>query len=232
MNAEFVPAHFEKALDTARHIATFGRFEFLADRVAMRILDPAKVVYLELTLLPETYKVNKEFNFGVHLGMFYKLVKSLNNDDPVEIECDETIMKINQGSRYHTLVAQDIPWEVPTFSKQEGPVVELSTKLLQRYIRALANIAPAVELNYVPTSDTLFLESVNSMYRTLLAMETGATPNECEEYRKQFMIAFLEKAVNPGLASTVSVYFGDTLRLSYSSKSVLVDVYVSGYTEG
>lgn len=231
MNAEFVPGHFEKALDMARHIATFGRFEFMADAITLRILDPAKVVYFNLALRPETYKIDKECAFGVHLGMFYKLMRSLNNDESVEVECDGDVMKINQGSRYHTLLAQDIPMEVPTMNAEVVPTVMLSTKLLQKYIRALANIAPAVELNYVPTSDTLFLESVNSMYRTLLAMETGTTPNEGEEYRKQFMLAFLEKAVNPSLSSYVYMHFGNTLRLQYDLQTLVVDVHVSAYTD-
>lgn len=232
VTAEFVPLHLEKALDVARHVATFARIEFTADLVKMRVLDPAKVVYLELSFLPETYKCDQEFGFGVHLHMLYKLVRSLHNDQSLEIEADESIMKINQCQHYHTLVNQDVPFDVPEVKGAEGQQVQLPTKLFQKYVRALGNIAPAVEVNYVPASDTLFLESVNSMYRTLFSIDTGVSPNEGQEYRKQFMIKFLEVALNPGLADTVTVSFGHSLGIRYEQPSLTLEAVVAAYTEG
>ena len=82
--AEFIPRHLEKALDLARHVATFGCLEFTVDgMIRLRVMDPAKVVYLDMQLIPEIYKVDQEFRFGVNLGMFYRLLKSLDNERSV-----------------------------------------------------------------------------------------------------------------------------------------------------
>lgn len=232
MFAEFAPKHLEKAVDLARHIATFAQLEFTACHVRMRITDPAKVVYMDLILLPATYKCDKETRFGINLQMFYKLLKSLDNDDVVEIEADESVMKINQGSRYHTLISQDIPFPTPDIIDYTGPRVRLPTKLFQRYIRAIGNIAPAFELNYVPKSDTLFLESVNSMYRTLFSIDTGVTPNDgAGEYRRNFMVKFVEMALNPSLGDNIDLTMGESLMISYEVEQMSVIVVVSGYTE-
>lgn len=230
--AEFVPKHLEKALDLARHIATFGQIEFGASYLRLRITDPSKVVHLDMILTPETYKCDGEFSFGVNLQMLYKLFKSLHNDDSVEIECDGSAMKINQCQHYHTLINQDVPFGKPEIMDFTGPKVELPTKLFQRYIRALGNIAPAVEINYVPSADTLFLESVNSMYRTLFSLDTGVTPNEgSEEYRKTFMIKFLEMAINPSLTDKIGITFGDSLMIGYETDRISLIVTVAGYTD-
>lgn len=231
--AEFVPAHLEKAVDMARHIATFGHLEFSAAHIRMRIVDPGKVVHFDMILTPDTYKCDGEFVFGVNLQMFYKLLKSLRNDESLEIEADESIMKINQISHYHTLVRQGIPIPTPEIIDFTGPKVTIPTKLLQKYIRALGNIAPAVNVNYVPTADTVFLESVNSMYRTLFSIDTGITPNVGEEeYQKQFMVKFLEMGINPSLADSVHLTFGDSLMINYENEKLSVLVVIAGYTEG
>lgn len=230
--AEFIPRHLEKALDLARHVATFGRIEFSADGIKLRIIDPAKVIYVDLALHPDTYKCDEEFGFGIHLGMLYKLFKSLDNNESIEILADESVMKIDQSFRHHTLVAQEMPFGVPEIVSVTGPSVQVQTKLLQKYIRALANIAPAVSVNYVPHADTLFLESVNSMYRTLFSIKTE-TPNEgAEEYNRQFTLKFVEAAVNPSLSDTVSIVFGDLLCLRYEQSGLSMDVMVAPYTEG
>ena len=105
--AEFTPRHLEKALDLARHVATFGCFEFTVEgMIRLRVTDPAKVVHLDLQLIPDIYKIDQEFRFGVHLNMFYRMLKSLDNERTVEIEADESYMKINQSEHHHTLVAQ------------------------------------------------------------------------------------------------------------------------------
>lgn len=232
---EFTPRHLEKALDVARGIATFGSIEFTADGILrMRVMDPAKVIYMDFYLAPETYKCDEEFSFGVHLGMFYKLIRSLNNDHSVEIEVDENIMKINQLEHYHQLVSQEIPMKVPVLVYTPGPSVKVSTKTFQKYTRALANIAPAVEFNYVPHANTLFMEAVNSMYRTLYSIDTSETLNneEGEEYRKRFMIKFVETAINPGLGDDITLYFGDSLRIHYTQPNLQADLTISAYTEG
>jgi hypothetical protein len=231
---EFVPKHLEKAIDLARHIATFGQFEFEPNYIRMRITDPGKAVHLDLILTPDTMKVDKLFNFGINLQMFYKLLKTLDNDQSVEIEADESVMKINQGSHYHTLISQDIPLLRPEILDFTGPKITLPTKLFQRYIRALGNVAPAIEINYVPKSDTLFLESVNSMYRTLFSVDTGVTPNDylTEEYRRTFMAKFLEMAINPSLSDKIELTFGESLMVGYEQKNLSVLVTVTGYTEG
>ena len=232
MYAEFIPKTLERAVDLARHIATFAELEFTACHVRMRMTDPAKVVYMDLILIPTTYKCDKESRFGINLQMFYKLLKSLDNDEAVEIEADESVMKINQGSRYHTLISQDIPFATPDIIDYTGPRVKLPTKMLQRYIRAIGNIAPAFELHYVPGSDTLFLESVNSMYRTLFSIDTGVTPNEdAQEYKHNFMVKFVEMALNPSLSETVELTMGDSLMIAYDVETVAVFVTVSGYTD-
>jgi hypothetical protein len=231
--AEFLPKHLEKALDMARHIATFGHLYFSACHMQLRITDPAKVVHFDLILVPDIYKVEKGVEFGVNLQMFYKLIKSLDGDDVVEIEADDHVMKINQGSKFHTLIHQDIHFPVAQVVHFSGPKVVLPTKLFQKYIRAIGNIAPAFEMHYVPRSDTLFLESVNSMYRTLFSIDTGVSPNavEDEEYRKNFMVKFVEMAINPALADKIELMFGETLVVSYDKGSVTVVLTVAGYTE-
>lgn len=230
--AEFVPAHLEKALDLARHIATFGHLEFSHSQVRMRIVDPSKAVHLDMILIPDTYKCEADFRFGVNLQMFYKLFKSLRNDQSVEIEADETVMKLNQCQHYHTLIAQDIHFETPDIIDFVGPKITLPTKLFQRYIRALGNIAPAVEVNYVPASDTLFLESVNSMYRTLFSIDTGVTPNPTAyEYRRTFVIKFLEMGINTSLADKIDLTFGDSLMISYGDEKLSTLVTIASYAE-
>jgi hypothetical protein len=231
--AEFLPKNLEKALDMARHIATFGHLHFSACHMQLRITDPAKVVHFDLILVPDIYKVEKGVQFGVNLQMFYKLIKSLDGEDTVEIEADDSVMKINQGSKFHTLIHQDIHFPVPEVINLTGPKVVLPTKMFQKYIRAIGNIAPAFEMHYCARSDLLFLESVNSIYRTLFSIDTGVTPNavEDEEYRKKFMVKFVEMAINPALSDKIELTLGETLVISYDKQSVTVIVTVAGYTD-
>lgn len=230
MQAEFVPKHLEKAVDLARHIATFGRLEFSPSYIRMRIVDPAKIVHFDMIVTPGIMKCDRDFSFGINLQMFYKLLKSLNNDESIEIEADESVMKISQCTHYHHLINQDVP-SILSIINFEGPKINVNTKTFQKYLRALANIAPAIEVHYVPASDTLFLESVNSMYRTLFAVDTGMTPYEGEEYRKTFMAKFLEMAINPSLADTIDIIMGDSLVIEYKN-DISVVVTVAAYTEG
>ena len=234
--AEFVPRHLEKALDVARHIATFARLEFTANNlIRMRLIDPAKVVYMDIALYPEQYKSDAEFDFGVNLNMLYKLMRSLDNDQSVEIEADESIMKITQLETQHTIVSQVTPTMVPSVPLTTGSTVKVPTKLFQKYIRALSLIAPAVEINYVPQADVMFLEAVNSMYRTMFSISTNESPSpdtETEEYRKRFMLKFIEAVINPGLGDFVKMGFGDSLYIAYKQPNIDVEVLVSAYTEG
>jgi hypothetical protein len=231
--AEFVPKRLEKALDLARHIATFAKLEFKAGFIQMRLMDPSKIIHMDMILVPDTYKCDAEFDFGINLQMFYKLFRSLDNKDTVEIEADESVLKINQTVNFHTLINQDVPFGTPATINFAGSCVTVSSKLLQRYVRALGNVAPAVEINYVPLSDTLFLESVNSMYRTLFTINTSETPNEGDEYRQNFMVKFLETAINPSLSDNVNLTFGENLRIDYRpSEDLSIVLLVSGYTEG
>lgn len=234
MFAEFVPKHLEKAIDLARHIATFGHLEFSSSHIRMRITDPAKILHLDLILVPDILKCDADLTFGVNLQMFYKLLKSLDNEQSVEIEADESTMKINQGSRFHTLISQDVTSQTPELHDFSGPQIILPTKLFQRYIRAIGNIAPAFEMHYVPNSDTLFLESVNSMYRTLFSLDTGISPNDgAEEYRRNFMVKFVETAINPSLADKITLTLQDSLLVQYNVDDKLsVVVTIAGYVEG
>ena len=230
---QFVPKHFEKAIDLARSVATFAKLEF-GSALRLRITDPVKVLYVDLILTPDVYKCESEFSFGVNLQMFYKLLKSLDNNEEVEIEADESVMKINQCQHYHTLISQDVQLTTPEVNEVTGPKVILGTKMLQRYVRALANAAPIVELHYAPASSVLFLESVSSMYRTLFSLDTTASPNDYlqEEYRKQFILKFLDAAINPSLSDKVELTLGSSLVLSYSCTNLSVVVVQASYTEG
>lgn len=232
--ANFVPGKLENAIDLARNIATFGHFEFSPAYIRMRILDPAKVVFMDLILTPTTYRCEVDFTFGVNLHMFYKLLRTLHNDDEVEIEADESILKINQCMHFHTLVNQEIPLPPIKMIDFSGPKVTLPTKLLQKYVRALANVAAIAEINYVPQADTLFLESVNSMYRTLFSIDTGVTPNNDvqDEYRQQFVLKFLDSAILPSLKDRVDLTFSSALTLAYEHSYLNVMVVVSPHTEG
>jgi DNA polymerase III sliding clamp (beta) subunit (PCNA family) len=231
--AEFTPKNLEKAIDVARHIATYGQIEFNAGYIRLRITDPAKVVYMDLMLTPDTYKCDQEFKFGVNLQMFYKLLKMLDRDISVEIDSDESVMKINQGTRFHTLVSQDVPFGSPEIVEFTGPKVILPTKSFQHYIRAIGNIAVDFEINYVPKADSLFLESVNSMYRTLFCMDTSFSPNDdfTEEYRKKFMVKFVDMTLNPSLCDKVELTLGDVLTVSYNLNDLSVIITVAGYTD-
>lgn len=233
--AQFVPGKLENAIDMARSIATFGHFRFSPSFVRMTIMDPAKVVYMDMILLPTTYRCEVDFHFGINLQMFYKLLRTLHNTDEVEIEADESIMKINQCTHFHTLINQDVPLSNMDMINFAGPKITLPTKLLQKYIRALHNVAAYAELNYVPQSDTLFLESVNSMYRTLFSIDTGITPNDDiqEEYRQQFVLKFLDAAIMPSLKDNIDITFADgALVLSYEHNYLNTLVVVASHTEG
>jgi Proliferating cell nuclear antigen, N-terminal domain len=230
---EFIPKHLEKAIDVARSVATFAQLEFGAC-LRLRITDPVKVLYMDIILTPDVYKCESDFTFGINLHMFYKLLKTLDNNESIEIEADESIMKLNQCQHYHTLVSQDVPLATPSIADLTGPKLILGTKMLQRYIRALGNVAPVVEMNYVPLSNVLFLESVNSMYRTLFSVDTTACPNDGEEeYRKQFIIKFLDTVINPSLADKVELCLSDSLVLQYApDPSLSVLIVQAAYTEG
>lgn len=232
--ANFVPGKLANAIDLARNIATFGHFEFSPAYIRMRILDPAKVVFMDMILTPTTYRCEVDFTFGINLHMFYKLLRTLYNDDEVEIEADESILKIHQHAHYHTLVNQEIPFPSVKMIDFTGPKITLPTKLLQKYVRALANVAAIAEINYVPQADTLFLESVNSMYRTLFSIDTGVTPNNesDEEYRQQFVLKFLDSAVMPSLKESVDMTFSSALTLTYEQTYLNVVVVISPHVEG
>jgi hypothetical protein len=232
IHTEFIPKHLEKALDMARQIATFGHIEFAVCYLQLRITDPAKVVHYDLIFTPDVYKADKTIFFGVNLQMFYKLIKSLDADKIVEIHADESVMKINQGSKFHTIIHQDIQAAIPEIINFEGPQVTIPTKLFQKYIRAIGNIAPAFEIQYSPVSDTLSFESVNSMYRTLFTYNTGMTLNsEEEKYCKSFLVKFVEMAINPSLEDKVEITLGETLVVHYQKNNFSVVVTVSGYTD-
>lgn len=232
VHADFEPKNLEKAIDLARHIATFAHFEFTPGFIRLRCTDPAKVVHFDMILTPEIYKSDGDFKFGINLQMFYKLLKTLNNEIPVELDADESVLKLNQTVHHHTLINQDVPFNPPAILDFTGPKVLLPTKLFQRYVRALGNIAPAIELNYVPHASTLFLESVNSMYRTLFSMDTSNSYNEGEEYRSTFMVKFLEMAINPSLADKIEVTLGDSLMVLYENGTYLSTIVtVAAYTD-
>lgn len=230
MIAAFTPKHTEKAFDMARNVSTFGQLEFTASFIRMRIMDPAKVIHVDVILVPDTYRCDKEFSFGINLQMFYKLLKSLDNNDTVELESDGDVMKISQKGRQHVLIHQDIPFGKPEILDFTGPQVVVPTKTFLRYIRAIGNIAPAFELHYSPTRNTLSMESVNSIYRTTLSLDTTASPNT-EEFRGSFMVKFVAMGVNPSLADTVKVTMGDSLVISYQHEKLSVLVSVAGYTD-
>lgn len=229
--AQFVPKHFEKAIDLARSVATFGLLEFGLSSIRLRVTDPVKVLHVDLELTPTAYRAETEFTFGINLQMFYKLLKSLDNNEEVEIEADESAMKINQCQHYHTLIAQPLDLTHTAVEPLTGTKLTLNTKMLQRYVRALANAAPIVELHYVPGSSVLFLESVSSMYRTLFSIDTTASESG-DEYRKTFILKFLDTAINTSLADKVELTLGNALSLSYTSPSMTVVVTQAGYTEG
>lgn len=230
---EFIPNHLAKAVDLSRHIATFANLEFTASGIQMRIVDPGKAVYMDLMLIPDIYKCDEEFIFGVNLHMFYKLLRSLDNNSPIEIETDGSVMKLDQLTHHHTLVHQEIGVSVPQILEFSGPKITIPTKLFQKHVRSLGNIALAFELNYVPHADTVFLESVNSLYRTLFSIDTSITPNPTpeEEYRKAFMIKFVNMGIHPGLADMVSLTLGDQLLIGYEKDKLSVLITIASYTE-
>lgn len=236
INAEFVPKHLEKAVDLARNIATFAYLEFATGNMRMRLVDPGKVVFMDMIIVPEIYKCDEDFKFGVNLQMLFKLLRSLDNNETIEIEADAHYMKIIQLGHIHTLVSQELPlpetYQITDFT---GSRIQVNTKTFQRYLRALGAVANVVDLHYVPASDTLFLESVNSLYRTMFAINTSATQNEGEEeYRKSFMVKFLEMAIHPGLATNANIVLGqNALVMEYFDEGSCFTtiVTVAGYTE-
>lgn len=236
INAEFVPKHLEKAVDLARNIATFAYLEFTAGNMRMRLVDPGKVVFMDMIFVPDIYKCDEDFKFGINLQMFFKLLRSLDNNETVEIEADAHYMKIIQLGHVHTLVSQELPLpETYQITDFRGYKVQVNTKTFQRYLRALGAVANVAELHYVPASDTLFMESVNSLYRTTFAMDTSATQNQGEdEYRKSFMVKFLEMAIHPGLATNAHLVFGENavvVEYFHEESCFNTILTVAGYTE-
>ena len=232
ISAEFTPYHLHKALDVARHIATFGCLEFTADnRIRMRMIDPAKVIYMDFYITPDTYKCDSEFTFGVNLHMFYKIIKSLHPDHSIEIEADETVMKITQASHCiaHTIVAQQLPFPVPDMEPVDAPSVIVPTKQLQTYVHSLSMISPSTCLSVFPTSNLLILESINTMYRTVYSIPVAADTDS--EYIRRFPVKFLEMAISPSLGDTVTLFLDSGIRLHYSNRNLEADVTVASYTE-
>lgn len=232
--AEFTPKHLEKAVDMARHIATFAQLEFDPSYIRMKITDACKVVFMDMILTPTTYKCETPVTFGINLQIFYKILRSLDNELPVEIEVNGSL-KINQCTNYHTLLNQEVPVAciAPTITPDSGYCVKLPTKTLQKYVRILGGIAPALEMHYVPLSDTLFLESVSSMYRTLFSIDTSHSPNQGdEEHKAKFLIKFVEMGIAPGLCDNVELTFGQqALWIHYANVELDVMVAVGVYTE-
>jgi hypothetical protein len=193
----------------------------------LRVVDPAKIVAMDLILVCDKYKGDSEFKFGSSLQMFYKILKSLDNEESLAIESDGSYMKIDQTTRYHTMTCQDIP-PIPVVDNCfDGSKILVGTKMFQKYLRAIGNVAPSFELNYVPSSGTLFIESVNSMYRTMFAIEPSSIPNDdSPEYRKAFMVRFVDMALNPSLSDKVEITLGDHLNFLYdlTNMSVIVTV--------
>jgi hypothetical protein len=230
--AEFLPKQFEKAIDLARNVATFGQLEFSSHCLRLRITDPMKVLHMDLILTPDVYKCEAEFVFGINLQMFYKLLKSLDNTEEIQIEADDAVMKINQCQHHHTLINQETQAPLAVLDAMCGHQITLGTKMLQRYIRALANASPVVELHYVPASDCLFLESVSSMYRTLFSLDAPSSTDDQEEYRKQYILKFLDTAISPALSDKVELTLGNALMIHDSMPSLDVWIAQAAYTEG
>lgn len=231
--AEFAPKHFEKALDIARHLASYAKLDFTAECIRMSVIDPAKAMYMDTSLFPAKYKTDKEFTFGINLNMIYKLIKSLDNNIPIEIEATEEKMSITQIGHRHELSNQTLQYEVPDVKSVMGPVVKVDTKMFQKYIRTLANVAPVFEITYDPQSSTLFLESVNSMYRTLFAIHTEDNNDAWQEvYKKQVVAKFVEAAINPSLGDTINLELGEFVQIRYEKDGLQVAVTVANYTEG
>lgn len=232
--AEFTPKHFEKALDIARHIASYAKLEFLAESVRMTAIDPAKVMYMHTSLFPTTYKLDKELTFGINLNMMYKLMKSFDNNIPIEMEVLEEKMVITQIGHRHELSNQPLQYDIPEIKSVTGPVLELETKLFQKHVRALSNVSPVCEISYDSASNSLFLESVNSLYRTLFAVNTEKSNNDAwpTPYKNRFIVKFIESAVNPSLGDTILLELGDFLLIRYQKEGMQVAVTVANYTEG
>lgn len=234
--AEFNAALVEKALDMARSIATFAHFEFSPAYIRMRIADPATVLVMDMILVPDTYKCDVDLSFGVNLLMLYKILRTLDKDESVTLEVDDNVMQISQLKHFHTLARQEVPATPAVFSQAVGPKIKVETKLLQKYIKALGNIGSVVDINYAPASDCLFLESVNSMYRTLFTIDTSASPVEQqEEYRNEFLLKFLDIAVHAGLSPTVDLTFGtNILQIAYEDlgQNLSIIFLLSGGVEG
>lgn len=232
--AEFTPKHFEKALDIARHIGSYAKLHFATDFLRMTVIDPAKAMYMDTHLIPTTYKTDKELAFGVNLNMMYKLIKSLDNNLPVEIEANEEKMTITQIGHRHELTNQTLQYDVPEMKTTIGPLIKLDTKTFQKYVRTLSNVSPIFEVAYDSTADILFLESVNSMYRTVFAINTEDSKNEAwpEAYKKQFMTKFVEAAINPSLGDTIQLEMGEFLQIRYEKEGLHVALTIANYTEG
>lgn len=234
MNAfvEFIPRHFEKALDIGRHLASYAKLDFTAESVRMTLMDPAKAMYMETCLFPAIYKTDKEFSFGVNLNMIYKLVRSLDNNLPVEIEASPEKMTIIQIGHRHELTNQTLQYDVPKIESSRGPVVKLSTKVFQKYVRTLGNVSPVFEISY--DSGSLFLESVNSMYRTLFSIDVSDSNNEAwpELYKQQFVTKFVDSAINPSMGDEISLELGTFLQVRYAQEALQTTITIANYTEG
>lgn len=232
--AEFVPKHFEKALDIARHVGSYARLEFRPENMRLCVMDPAKAVYMDTYLFPQTYKIDKEFCFGINLNMMYKLIKSLDNNIPIEIEANEEKVVLTQIGHRHEFGNQTLQYDVPEMKNVVGPVIRLDTKSFQKHVRALSNVSPVFELSYDPASDSMFMESVNSIYKTTFAVDTSDSNNEAwpEPYKNQFLVKLVETVINPSLGDKIWLELGEFLMVRYEKEGVHVGIIIANYTEG
>lgn len=233
-HAEFTPKHFEKAVDIARHIASYAKLEFTAGAVTMTAIDPAKAVYLHTELVPQIYMTDSDIVFGINLNMFYKLLRSLDNNIPIELDIQDNKMTITQIGHRHEIVNQPTQYDVPSIQQITGPVITLDTKLLQKHVRALSNVSQIIEIGYDQPSSSLFLESYNSLYKTLFAVNIEDSPNEAWPgmYNNKFLVKLIESAINPSMGDKVEIQLGQFIMLRYQHEGLFVSVIISNYTEG
>jgi DNA polymerase III sliding clamp (beta) subunit (PCNA family) len=218
---EFVPQHLDRILDIARRISNYAVFDFGVDGVRIRTTDTGKTMYLETRIASSTYKCDEEFQFVVALEFFYPMVRTLDATQATTVEADETFMRLQQSDgKTHVLGAEtNVRFELPHYVlPEDGIRIRINAKQFQRYLRSIARISPMVTLSV--RKDKMTMETVNSQYRTSLALEATF---QGEGGTNPYAVKLLDTLVHTGLGKDLDMRFQpDCLYICYEDNTFVM----------
>lgn len=231
--AEFVPGRLAKVIDMARNVASFANLDFRANgEIELRLVDPAKIVYVDIRITPTVYKCDTEFSIAVQLSTFYKLIKSLDPESGMTWTADETSLHIAQTALSFVVIAEGTTPSPPSMQFGVGNVVSCvaNTKLFQRYTKAVAMISPTVRLKYMEA--LLEFGAETSLYKTKMALDVES--DDLREYEGLFLVKFVDSILNTGISDKIEIRMSPKdLTIVYRDVAgISVSATVMAYTEG